>query len=156
MPSLEYSKSKGLVQKNTDTDSIVLLGQLSGQREHLVDVTDNLTITAADSGKTFMLTDADITISLPTVLPVGISYRFIAKVDLTNPVEIAQLNATEDFQGPIINGAGGVVVQDDAAHTLIRFAANQAKAGDFVECVSTGTVWNVKGSARVAAGIVFA
>lgn len=156
MPSLEYSKSKGLVQKNTDTDSIVLLGQLSGQREDLVTVTDNLEITSADSGKTFMLTDADIVISLPSVLPAGIFFRFIAAVDLTNDVEIAQNDGAEDFKGVILNGAGTSVSQTDLNHSLIKFAANQAKEGDFVECISTGTVWNIKGSARAAAGIVFA
>lgn len=155
MPSLEYTQTKGLVQKKSDTDEIVLLGQLSGHREHLVTITGDTALSAQDSGKTFLLADADTTISLPTVLPKGIRFKFIALEDLTNDVEILQLNNTEDFEGVILDGAGtsAAPVNTDV---LVRFANGTAVAGDFFECVSTGLKWNVRGSSRAAGGIVFA
>ena len=157
MPSVEYTRAKGLVQKSSTDATLKLQGELHGNRHSLETISGDKTLTSDDSNKVFLMADADITVNLPAAAVAGTKFRFIAAVDIdNNAVEIVQEAGAEDFQGILLDGAGGVVAQDLAAHSLVRFVAGTAVAGDFVECVSTGSKWNIKAAGRAAGGIIFA
>ena len=68
MPSIEYTQSKGLVQKSSTTSEINLQGELFGARNKVEIIADGAaktalkTLSLEDSGKTFLIaaqTDAN-------------------------------------------------------------------------------------------------
>jgi hypothetical protein len=160
MPSVEYTQSKGLVQRNTTSSTLDLQGALSGFREKLETISADKTLTLTDSGKTFMCNDANITVTLPRCTTKGIKYRFILDTNATNDIEVAQSNANDDFEGVIMDGAGTSEVPDnDGAgandDTLVKFKSGTAVAGDHFEIISSGSKWLISGSSRAANGIQF-
>lgn len=80
MPSVEYTQSKGLVQKSSTEASISLQGVLSGQRQQLESLTSaSHQLTVADSGKDLLLEKADgQTILLPAVAGVKTDLKLTA------------------------------------------------------------------------------
>ena len=154
MPSIEYTQTKGLVQKSDSTDTISLQGQLFGLKNKLETIGADRALLATDSGKVFLCSDADITITLPRCTTAGITYRFILAADATNAIEISQKDVADDFEGTVLDGAGG---SDSGTDTddLIRFVSGAAVAGDFVEVVASGSRWLVSGVCRATGGIIF-
>ena len=155
MPSLEYTKTTGLVQKSDTTDNISLQGQLFGLKNKLETISADKTLLATDSGKVFLCSNADIAISLPRCTTAGITYRFILSADAGNDIEIVQSNDADDFVGTVLDGAG-TSVTGGAGNSIVKFAANNGKAGDVIELVASGSRWLISGSSQVANGIVFA
>lgn len=155
MPSLEYTQTTGLVQKSDTTDNISLQGQLFGLKSKLETIAADRTLLATDSGKVFLCSDADVTITLPRCTTAGITYRFILSADAGNDVEIAQSDAADDFEGTILTGAGGSDA-GAAGDTLVKFVDGAALAGDFIEVIASGSKWLVSGVCKAAGGIVFA
>lgn len=84
MPSVEYTKEKGLIQKSSTSSSLDLRGELSGHRQAvrtLSTVTEQLTV--ADSGKELLLGANVRSVLLPAVAGVRTSVKFTASNSLT-------------------------------------------------------------------------
>ena len=100
------------------------------------------TVTAADSGKVFMLssTAGACEITLPTTLVEGLYYKFIVEEDTpTGVITIAAGSAIidmvmKDIGGNASNSTAGTAVQN------ITFAA-ATKQGDYVDMFTDGTTW---------------
>jgi|11BtaG_2_1085332.scaffolds.fasta_scaffold00005_51 hypothetical protein len=79
MPSVEYTKEKGLVQKSSTSSSLDLRGELSGHRQAvrtLATATEQLSV--ADSGKELLLGANVRSVLLPAVAGVRTSVKFTA------------------------------------------------------------------------------
>ena len=80
MPSIEYTQSKGLVQKSSTDATLDLQGELFGYRQNIKEL-DSAThqLTVADSGKELLLTRAGgNAILLPAVKGVKTDLKFTA------------------------------------------------------------------------------
>mgnify|MGYP000123061645 CR=1 FL=1 len=77
MPSVEYTKEKGLVQKSSTSSSLDLRGELSGHRQAvrtLATATEQLSV--ADSGKELLLGTNVRSVLLPAVAGVKTTVKF--------------------------------------------------------------------------------
>lgn len=157
MPKVTFTSGKGLVQETGSADfNLSGDGVLFGHKSNVSILTTGTTLTAADSGKVFLLVQAgaDRTATLPAAAS-GLHFNFILKTASTNKWEIVQSAATEDFVGTVIDGDGS---SSDAtsSHTLVRLVGGTAVAGDQFECWSDGDDWYTRGTCRAAGGIIFA
>lgn len=110
------------------------------------------TVTAAESGSTFILSlAAGFTVTLPPPAA-GLRYTFIAGISPTTLYKVVTDSSANIIKGFATNAAGALVTPLSAGDT-ITFVANQAVAGDRVDVVSDGTSWFMTGWAQVAAGI---
>ena len=116
-------------------------------------ITTNV-ITAAESGKTFILSLAGgFTSTLPKP-EVGLNFKFIVGVAPTTAYIIATNGSANIIQGQVVSAedaAGSVATAADS--DTITFVANKAIIGDTVEVVSDGSRWFVKGFCNVQDGI---
>lgn len=114
-------------------------------------INSNTTLTEADSGKVFFITepsDASQVITLPAE-KAGITFKFICSVDLTNTITID--SATDaNIEGELIVNGGSVPAADE---DNIKFVGAAADKGDFVEFECDGTHWYVYGIATAAGAI---
>lgn len=117
-------------------------------------VTAGDTITAQESGKTFILNSATaLAMVLPTAA-VGLNFKFI--IGATEPTSASHTIKTASdatvIQGFVLEGTPGVDAGAD--EDTITFVVNLAKSGDYVtvEC-NDGTNWNVSGFTLGADGI---
>ncbi len=114
-------------------------------------IDEDTTLTAADSGKIFILSadeGADITLPAPES---GFRYKFIigAAFD-TSPWTIV---ADDDIiEGGAIVNSTFVAAENE---NTIEFDESSEAVGDFVELVSDGTSWFVSGVGAGAGSIVF-
>lgn len=157
MPKVTYSAAKGLIQEAGSGDfNLSGEGVLYGHKHNVSILTTGTTLTAADSGKTFLLVQAGAnrTATLPAAAS-GLCFKFVLKTASTNKWEIVQAAATQDFVGHVLDGAG---TKDTAAasDTLVRFVGGTALAGDFFEIVCDGDDWYINGVCGAAGGIIFA
>ena len=85
MPSVEYTKSKGLVQKSSQEASLSLQGVMSGQRRTLESLTSaSHQLTVADSGKELLLSKTNgQSILLPAVAGVRTDLKLTAQQKFT-------------------------------------------------------------------------
>jgi len=169
MPKVIINDSKGLVQESgsgveisssISVSSSLSLGgtaELSGHKRNVSTLATGTTLTAADSGKVFLLvqTGANRTATLPAVAS-GLTFKFIVKTASTNKWEIVQAAGTEDFVGSVVAADGDAGDSATGTDTLVRFVGNTAAAGDQIELECDGTVWYIRGSCAVTGGIVFA
>jgi len=162
MPKVIINDSKGLVQESgsgVEISSSMNLGgaaTLFGQKRSVETLATGTTLSAADSGKVFLLVQvgADRTATLPAAAA-GLTFKFILKTAAANKWEIVQAGGTQDFVGTVVDGAG-TSDSATAADTLVRFVGGTAVAGDQVELECDGTVWFIRGSCAAAGGIIFA
>jgi hypothetical protein len=168
MPIVEYTASKGLVQKSGTTASLDLQGQLFGHRAGIKSVSGATALTVADSGKTILVTASQAGAAYDIALPrlngtgdEGTYYKFIlvqAGNAVGSDVTISVGHADDDFVGSLI--ATDAVVSAAANHVDIKFdqngGVNQSLPGDTVELFSDGTKWFVRGQSAVSAGLIFA
>ena len=162
MPKLTYTNNKGLVQE-TGEGEVNLSGQgvLFGQLAKTSAITATTTLTAADSGKIFLVDPAAATlITLPTISPSieGWYCRFVlteneagdaqamdAKINIdlgsgVNLANIGQLHSLSDEAGDF------AVANDD----FITFSANSS-AGDRVDIFTDGNRWYIYGFVKEVA-----
>ena len=163
MPVVEYTAEKGLVQKSGTTASLDLQGQIFGNRVSVMSVSDAVTLTVADSGKTILATPkggAAYDITLPKLDSTsdveGLHFRIILAatgLGAAEDVSIKQNHANDDFVGHIIADDG---VTSGANTTRITFDQNTgAVAGDSVECFASDTKWFIRAHAETTAGVKF-
>jgi len=165
MPKVKITNSAGLVQ-SAGSGELDLSGEVEifGDKERVETLATGTTLTAADSGKVFLLVQAGAnrTATLPACIA-GLNFRFIVKTAAANKWEIVQSAGTEDFVGSVLSVVGAVAGAEStsgdtagAADTLVRFVGGTAVAGDEIELVSDGTVWYIRGTCKNAGGIIFA
>jgi len=130
--------------------------ELFEEKRNVSTLTTGTTLTAADSGKVFLLVQAgaDRTATLPAAAA-GLNFKFILKTAAANKWEIVQAGGTQDFVGTVVDGAGSSD-SAGAADTLVRFVGDTAAAGDQIELECDGTVWYIRGACAAAGGIIFA
>lgn len=120
---------------------------LSGQLNYLESyeaITASNTITVAESGKTFYLSGATSTQTLPaTSTAAGTVYRFFVGGSVTGDITIVTSDGSNAIEGTLI--VAGAVVDCDAEDT-ITIVSDGENVGDFVELRSNGTKWFIGAS----------
>ena len=112
-------------------------------------VTDDNTLTVAESGSTFYVSGALATSTLPDVADSnGVVFRFVVDATLTGAHVIATSDASDIIEGSL-SVANAVV--DCAAEDAITLV-DAANLGDFVEVRSNGTNWFIGASRGLATG----
>ena len=117
------------------------------------------TLTAKDSGKTFMLNLAGgFTVTLPTMGPGinGWAAKFIVKTAPTTAYILAAVTADADtIKGNLNSSTGQTAAMDfeTAGGDQVNFVANQAVAGDYIDLTTDGVNWYVEGSSTVIAAL---
>ena len=108
------------------------------------------TLTAADSGKTFILSAAaGATITLPA-LKAGIHFKFIIGAAFATTDWIIDSAEGDNIEGLlIVNGASVVASGEDQ----INFVNSAETVGDHVEFACDGTNWFVTGAGNSAGSI---
>jgi len=112
------------------------------------------TVSAVDSGKTFLLVPTAgtaLVISLPANAA-GLHYRFMNGSAITATIAITATGAT--ISGTCIMGpTNGVALLAISGRTTINFLANTAVTGDIIDLYSSGSLWYIQAASRVAGGI---
>ena len=180
MPKVTINNSQGLVQSAGSgveisstvnvTGALVLdsttvatsldlqgTGILKGQKRSASILATGTTLTSADSGKVFFLVQAAgaRTATLPA-LESGLTFKFIVTTAAAGNWSIATAQASDDFVGSIVSADGGAGDSATDSDTVVRFVGGTAAAGDQVELECDGTDWYIRGSMKVAGGILFA
>jgi len=108
------------------------------------------TLTAADSGKTYILSAAEgKTITLPA-LKSGVHFKFIIGAAFATSNWVVASAEGSNVQGVlIVNGAS----VDAADEDQINFVATAETVGDHIEINCDGTDWYVSGVGSQAGGI---
>ena len=116
----------------------------------VLEVTDDLTLTAADSGKTiFMNAAGGGTITLPALLS-GVNFRIMVGATAPTTAWIVDSAEGDNISGNLtVNGASVPAVAEDQ----INFIANTALPGDFIDLECDGTNWYVVGVGNAAGSI---
>ena len=110
----------------------------------------DITLTTADSGKTFWLDNATgETITLPA-LKDGINFKFVIADNFATDNWIIDSAEGDNIEG-MIEVAGAVVVA--AGEDQINFVASAESKGDFVQLECNGTNWFVSGQAALSGAI---
>ena len=108
------------------------------------------TLTAADSGKTYILSAAEgATITLPA-LKSGVHFKFVVGAAFATSNWVVASAEGSNVQGVlIVNGAS----VDAADEDQINFVATAETVGDHIELICDGTDWYVSGVGSQAGGI---
>jgi len=113
-------------------------------------VTDDITLTAADSGKLiFMNAAGGGTITLPA-LKAGVNFEFIVGATAPTTAWIVDSAEGDNISGVLtVNGALVAAVDEDQ----INFVASTAVSGDKIRLECDGTNWYVEGLGSAAGSI---
>jgi len=119
-------------------------------KENYKSLSADYTVTAADSGVTFLLDAVGEAITLPTVAE-GLNFKFLCTA------AVATSAWTITAPAKVISGsaqvAGAVVAA--ALEDVITLVHTKALIGDWVKVESDGSAWYVEGSAVTAAALTF-
>lgn len=142
MPSLEYTQSKGLVQKSSTTDEISLQGQLFSQRDKVTEVADGaankqllLTHTLEDSGRQYVIAAQTID-AKHVLLPRTVARKASAKITASDPLTLGSVTTVQAFGKTIKLKAvaeGGAIANNDEVNS-----AGAAEAGGGFRAVQLG------------------
>ena len=124
--------------------------QLENVRVPVEAITDDTTLTAEDSGKTYLLDAIGEVITLPAV-SAGLNYKFRCTAAVT-PSSWTIVAAANVIQGYAAVAYATVPAVDE---NTISIVTGKAIAGDEVSIFSDGTSWFVSGNGSVAASITF-
>lgn len=137
------------------TASAAEINGLADVSERFETLTANRTLTAVDSNKVFFLNAVagfDVTLPAPVV---GMTFHFIVQTAPTsNGYDIAT-NGGDDIMKGIVTEADSATGAVDQNADNLNLAANVAVAGDWVDMVSDGTSWFVRGQVAANGGAVF-
>jgi len=113
-------------------------------------LTETKAITAADSGKTFLISGTGYTITLP-VATAGVRYKFqVAAAFSTDTVVQTPAAERDTISGSLI--VAGAVVDADAVDR-VTFEDGAERIGDFIELSSDGSVWTLFGNGAQSSSI---
>ncbi|MHC1623711.1 MAG: hypothetical protein ACXQTR_03880 [Candidatus Methanospirareceae archaeon] len=113
-------------------------------------------ITAAESGKTFIIKSATGFKSTLPAPATGLRFSFIIDTPPTTGNHTIVTNGTTQkvLKGLVVTATDAGGNGDfSSGGTTLTFVANQAVAGDRVDMICDGTVWYFKGFATVTAGL---
>lgn len=129
------------VSYSNDVDRII---------DNVQSVTDDLTLTPADSGKTLYLNAAGGgTVTLPAVRA-GLNFKIIVGATAPTTSWIVDSAEGDNISGNLtVNGASVPAVAEDQ----INIVASTALAGDQITMESDGTNWYVNGVGNAAGSI---
>jgi hypothetical protein len=114
-------------------------------------LTADYTVTAADSGLTFLLDATGEAITLPAVAE-GLNFKFLCTA------AVATSSWTITAATKVISGSAqvaGAVVAAELEDVISLVHTSKATIGDWVSVESDGTNWYVEGSAVTAGSITF-
>jgi len=114
-------------------------------------LTADYTVTAADSGLTFLLDATGEAITLPAVAE-GLNFKFLCTA------AVATSSWTITAATKVISGSAqvaGAVVAAELEDVISLVHTSKATIGDWVSIESDGTNWYVEGSAVTAGSITF-
>ena len=121
-----------------------------GFRKETTVLTADVTLTAIQSGTTFLLDAIGEVITLPAVSD-GLNYNFIIS-ETTATTDWTIVSATAVIQGSA-EVAGAILAASN--ESLITLVIAKALPGDHIELISDGTNWYVSGSVVTALGVTF-
>jgi hypothetical protein len=114
------------------------------------EVTDAITLTKDDNGKTFVLASATAgDITLPAVTNIGFQIKVIVGFNLTDDASLVSAEG-DNMEGALM--VASTVVTVDAADKL-NFIDTADNIGDWVSVISDGTYWYADGRALTTAAI---
>ena len=137
-------------QKATATGESYSLQGGDGLANLVEAISDDTTLTASDSGKTYILDATGEAITLPA-LAAGLKFKFICSA-ATATSDWTIVSSTDVIQGSAIVAGSAVPASDENTISLV---ATKTLPGDFVEVECDGTNWYVFGNAVTAAAITF-
>lgn len=133
------------------TGTTTLTGSLT-YKQSITSIASTLTttLTAADSGKTFLIGGTTSTIILPATssLPIGTNYRFVVGSALTVSSTVVTVTGENEIEGTLIV-AGAVVDCDN--EDKITFGASVENIGDYFGITWSGTDWLIGDSGSLTA-----
>ena len=145
MPAIKVSATKGLIQESGTTTTPS--GTLSGHKKVAVSSAGALTLTAADSGKVIFIDGSTgHAYTLPTTGRKGLHYKFI----MTDTTADCTITAGSAIIKGTVSATGGTAITPNATTITMELAGS---VGDWVELVSDGTNWYVRGHTGNASGI---
>lgn len=108
------------------------------------------TLTAADSGKTFLIGGTTSTVILPATssLATGVNYRFVVGSALTVSSTVVTVTGANEIEGTLI--VAGAVVDCDAEDT-ITLGASVENIGDYFDIMWSGSKWLLGDSGALTA-----
>ena len=113
-------------------------------------ITESKAITAADSGKTFLVSGTGYTITLP-VCTAGVNYKFKVVAAFSTDMLVQTVSTERDtISGSLI--VAGAVVDADAVDR-VTFEDGAERIGDFIELSSDGSVWMLSGNGAQSSSI---
>ena len=113
-------------------------------------ITESKAITAADSGKTFLISGTGYTITLPETTA-GVVYKFQVAAAFSTDMLIQTVSTQRDtISGSLI--VAGAVVDADAVDR-VTFEDGAERIGDFIELSSDGSVWTLFGNGAQSSSI---
>ena len=113
-------------------------------------ITESKAITAADSGKTFLISGTGYTITLPETTA-GVVYKFKVAAAFSTDMLIQTVSTQRDtISGSLI--VVGAVVDADAVDR-VTFEDGAERIGDFIELSSDGSVWTLFGNGAQSSSI---
>tara|TARA_R100001129_G_scaffold69928_1_gene47652 strand:- start:5616 stop:6032 length:417 start_codon:yes stop_codon:yes gene_type:complete len=113
-------------------------------------ITESKAITAADSGKTFLISGTGYTITLPETTA-GVVYKFRVAAAFSTDMLIQTVSTQRDtISGSLI--VAGAVVDADAVDR-VTFEDGAERIGDFIELSSDGSVWTLFGNGAQSSSI---
>ena len=117
-------------------------------------VTTTNVITAAESGKTFILNSATAFVSTLPAKAAGLRYRFYCgATEVTGGNHtIVCTNDDNTIHGQCIVAGAVVVAADEGSINLV---ADNFKNGDYIDVFNDGTTWHVSGMVATSGGCTF-
>tara|TARA_Y100000401_G_scaffold84073_1_gene69368 strand:- start:367 stop:783 length:417 start_codon:yes stop_codon:yes gene_type:complete len=113
-------------------------------------LTADVTLTGADSGKTFLISGTGYTVTLPAV-SAGLKFKFVVSAAFSTDTVVQTPSDNRDILngGVIVNGA---IVEADAVDK-VTFEDGAESIGDFVEISSDGTNYFLFGNGNASSSI---
>ena len=123
------------------------VSRIFGKQETLTAAT---TLTAADSGKTYLINGTGYTVTLPAP-HAGFSVKFIVAAAFSTDCVVQTPADNRDILngGVIVNGA---IVESDATDR-VTFEDDAESIGDYIEIHSDGTSYFLSGNGNAASSI---
>ena len=113
-------------------------------------ITESKAITAADSGKTFLISGTGYAITLPETTA-GVTFKFKVVAAFSTDTVIQTVSTQRDtISGSLI--VAGAVVDADAVDR-VTFEDGAERIGDFIELSSDGTVYTLFGNGAQSSSI---
>ena len=113
-------------------------------------LTADVTLTGADSGKTFLISGTGYTVTLPAP-SAGLKFKFVVSAAFSTDTVVQTPSDNRDILngGVIVNGA---IVEADAVDK-VTFEDGAESIGDFVEISSDGTNYFLFGNGNASSSI---